>query len=325
MTIGNPAAALMARLSADQRTILIALACLILLLVAGSLVAPQILSAEFLMQQLQRAAYLGIIALGQSCVILLGRIDLSMPWTMATAAILGTAVAASTGIDGIAVPVGILVGMAVGLVNGLGVALLRVPAMIFTLGINSVLLGLMTLFTGGGFAPGDNATSFMSALGVGTTAGIPNPVWIWAVLALVLGVLHRRTVHGRVAYAMGRSEVAAYLSGNRTRLTLITAFVICGFCAGLAGMLVAGYAGKAAQSMGDPFLLPSIAAVVLGGTSVLGGRGTVAGTVIGVLLITLLGSILTVAQIFEGGRLIIYSLAILAMLLVYGREQRTSG
>lgn len=325
MTPGDPAAAPIARLSAEQRTILIALACLILLLIAGGLVAPQILSSGFLIQQLQRAAYLGIIALGQFCVILLGRIDLSMPWTMAAAAILGTAAAASTGIDGIAVPVGILVGMAVGLVNGLGVALLRVPAMIFTLGINSVLLGMMALFTGGGFAPGDNATAFMSVLGVGTTAGLPNPVWIWAALALAVAVLHRRTIYGRVAYALGRSEVAAYLSGNRTRLTLVTAFVICGFCAGLGGMLVAGYAGKAAQSMGDPFLLPSIAAVVLGGTSVLGGRGTVTGTVIGVLLITLLGSILSVAQIFEGGRLVIYSLAILAMLLVYGRERKTTG
>lgn len=308
-----------------ERPVLIAFGCILLLLMAGALSSTQFLSGAFLGQQLQRAAYLGVIALGQFFVILVGRIDLSTPWTLTTAAILGTAAAAASGAPGLAVPAGVAVGVLIGLVNGLGVAYLRVPSMIFTLGINSVLLGLMTLFTGGGFAPGDNATAFMKWLGVGRVLGVPNPILTWAALALVLSFVLRRTVFGRSLYALGNAEAAAYLSGIDTRRAVLGSFLVSGFCAGLAGMLLAGYAGKAAQAMGDEFLLPAIAAVVLGGANVLGGRGTVLGTVAGVLLVTLLGGMLTVSQLPEGGRLVIYSIAIIGMLLIYGRDRQRMG
>lgn len=305
-----------------ERGVLVAFGCILLLLAIGGLTSRSFLTPAFLGQQLQRAAYLGVIALGQFTVILVGRIDLSMPWTLTTSAILATAVASTGGATWLALPIGLLVGLLIGSVNGLGIAFLRVPSMIFTLGINSVLLGVMTLFTGGGFAPGDNATGFMSWLGVGRTLGVPNPILVWLLVAAVLSFILRRTVFGRSVYALGNAEAAAYLSGIDTRKVVLGAFMISGLCAGLAGMLLAGYAGKAAQAMGDEFLLPSIAAVVLGGTNVLGGRGTVLGTVAGVLLVTLLGGMLTVSQLPEGGRLIIYSIAIIGMLLMYGRDKR---
>ena len=305
-----------------DRAVLVAFACILLLLAVGGLTSRSFLTAAFLGQQLQRAAYLGVIALGQFFVILVGRIDLSMPWALTTAAILATAFASMGGAPWLALPIALLVGLAIGLVNGLGTAYLRVPSMIFTLGVNSVLLGLMTLFTGGGFAPGDNATGFMSWLGVGRTLGIPNPILVWLGLAALLSFVLRRTIFGRAVYALGNAEAAAYLSGIDTRKMVLGAFLISGACAGLGGFLLAGYAGKAAQAMGDEFLLPSIAAVVLGGTSVLGGRGTVLGTIAGVLLITLLGGMLTVTQLPEGGRLIIYSIAIIGMLLIYGRDRQ---
>jgi ribose transport system permease protein len=100
---------------------------------------------------------------------------------------------------------------------------------------------------------------------------------------------------------------------------------VSGACSALAGAMLAGYAGKAYQAMGDPYLLPSIAAVVLGGTSILGGSGTYLGTVAGVLLITLLDSILSVTQIPEATRQVIYGAIILAMMMVYGRARRTEG
>jgi len=309
-------------LQIPDRAVLVAFGCILLLLAIGGLTSRSFLTPVFLSQQLQRAAYLGVIALGQFTVILVGRIDLSMPWTLTTAAILATAAASGGGAPWLALPVGLLVGLAIGLVNGLGIGYLRVPSMIFTLGINSVLLGLMTLFTGGGFAPGDNATGFMSWLGVGRTLGVPNPILVWAVVAAIFSFVLRRTVLGRSVYALGNAESAAYLSGINTRKVVLGTFLISGLCAGLAGILLAGYAGKAAQAMGDEFLLPSIAAVVLGGTNVLGGRGTVLGTVAGVLLVTLLGGMLTVTQLPEAGRLIIYSVAIVGMLLIYGRDKQ---
>jgi ribose transport system permease protein len=131
--------------------------------------------------------------------------------------------------------------------------------------------------------------------------------------------LYNRTTYGRSIYGIGNSERAAYLSGLSTRRIVMVAFVISGALSAFAGVLVAGYASKAAQAMGDAYLLPSIAAVVLGGTSILGGKGSYLGTIAGVILITLLQSILAVMQMPEAGRQIIYGVVIIVMLLLYGR------
>ena len=133
--------------------------------------------------------------------------------------------------------------------------------------------------------------------------------------------LINRTTFGRSIYGIGNRERAAYLSGINTRRVVMIVFAISGGLAAFGGVLLAGYASKAAQSMGDAYLLPAIAAVVLGGTSILGGRGSYFGTVAGVLLITLLQSILSVMQMPEFGRQIIYGVVIVSMLLLYGREQ----
>lgn len=147
--------------------------------------------------------------------------------------------------------------------------------------------------------------------------------WSGAAVSAIMVFLYGRTSYGRSVYGIGNSERAAYLSGVDTRRIVMIAFVISGGLAAFAGVLVAGYASKAAQSMGDAYLLPSIAAVVLGGTSILGGRGSYLGTVAGVILITLLQSILSVMQMPEAGRQIIYGVVIVAMLLLYGRAPAT--
>ena len=121
--------------------------------------------------------------------------------------------------------------------------------------------------------------------------------------------------------AIGNRERAAYLSGINTRMVIILAFVVSGACSALAGVLLAGYSSKAYQGMGDPYLLPAIAAVVIGGTNILGGRGRYLGTVVGTILIVLLTSVLSVMQMPEAGRQIIYGLVIILMLLVYGRQR----
>jgi ribose transport system permease protein len=221
-----------------------------------------------------------------------------------------------------AIPVGILCGLIFGLINGIGVAYLRVPSMIFTLGINAVAQGFMIVRTGG-FAPQDMATDSMHDLATGRLIlGIPNPVWVWIAIGVATVFLLRRTVFGRAVYAIGNREVAAYLSGIRTQRVVLAAFAISGALAAFAGALLAGYSTKAYQGMGDPYLLPSIAAVVLGGTSILGGRGTYLGTVAGIILITLLQSILSVVQIEEAFRQLIYGAVIITMLLVYGRGSK---
>ncbi len=275
-----------------------------------------LLAPAYLLQQLQVGAFLGIIAAGMMLVILLGHIDLSIPWTVAAAAMMATAVGGPA-----AIPVGLAIGMLVGLVNGLGVAYLRIPSMIFTLGVNAVMRGLMVAYTGG-FAPQTRATETMQYLAVAKIAGVPVALLVWAVVSVLVVVLLNRTAFGRYVYAVGNKEGAAYLAGVPTKGVIIAAFMLCGMCAGLAGTLLAGYSTKAYQGMGDAYLLPAIAAVVIGGTHILGGRGRYLGTLIGVILIVLLNSVLSIMQMPEGGRQIIYGAVIIAMLLVYGRSDK---
>jgi ribose transport system permease protein len=148
---------------------------------------------------------------------------------------------------------------------------------------------------------------------------------VWLVVGAIIVFMLRRTPLGRYIYAFGNRESATYLSGISTRGVLIACFALAGMLSALAGVLLAGYSTKAYQAMGDPYLLPAIAAVVLGGTNILGGRGTYLGTIAGVILITLLQSILSVMQMEEAFRQVIYGAVIIIMLLVYGRSARVQG
>jgi ribose transport system permease protein len=307
-----------------DRPVAIAFGFIVVLLLAGSLYSSSFLSANYLLQQLQVAAFLGLIASGVMLVILLGHIDLSIPWLVTVGGMMSTAAAGWWGAEW-AIPFGVFCGLVFGIINGLGVAILRVPSMIFTLGINAVAQGIMVLHTGG-FAPQDHATELMHWLAVQRVIlGIPNAVFIWALLGIAIVVMLKRTPLGRYIYAIGNREGATYLSGVNTKLVIITCFAISGMCSALAGVLLAGYSSKGYQAMGDPYLLPAIAAVVLGGTHILGGRGSYLGTIAGVILISLLASILSVMQMPEAGRQIIYGSVIVGMLMVYGRGQKVLG
>jgi ribose transport system permease protein len=301
----------------------IAFACIILMLFLGSLYSSSFLSPEYLLQQLKVASFLGVIATGTMIVILLGQIDLSIPWVVAVGGMMSTA-ATGWGPVGhvIAIPFGVLCGVALGLVNGFGVAYLRIPSMIITLAVNAVAQGLMVVHTGG-FSPQDSSSPAMRTLATGELFfGLPNALIVWGVVGAGAIFLLNRTTFGRAVYGIGNRERAAYLSGINTQRVVLIAFALAGGLSAFGGVLLAGYASKAAQAMGDAYLLPAIAAVVLGGASILGGGGSYLGTVAGVILITLLQSILSVVQMPDAGRQIIYGIVIVAMLLLYGRESR---
>jgi ribose transport system permease protein len=306
--------------------VLAAALCTLGLLLVGSLYSSNFLSADYLLLQLQIASFLGVVATGAMLVILLGGIDLSVPWVVTVGGVMAAAASAWWGGAGaaFAIPIGIAAGALCGLVNGLGVAYLRVPSMIFTLGVNAVVQGLVIVHTGG-FAPQDRATPAMHALANGRALlGLPNALLVWLAIGAATMFLLHRTSFGRAVYAVGNRERAAYLSGTDTRRITLWCFVLAGACSAAAGVLLTGYSTKAYQAMGDAYLLPAIAAVVLGGTNILGGSGSYLGTVVGVVLITLLQSILSVMQMPEMGRQVIYGAVIIAMLLVYGRGKRHS-
>jgi ribose transport system permease protein len=300
-----------------------AFACIVALLLIGSLYSSSFLSPEYLLQQLKVASFLGVIATGMMMVILIGQIDLSVPWVATVGGMMAAAATAWGPLgEAFAIPFGILCGVALGVVNGFGVAFLRIPSMIVTLAVNTVAQGLMVVNTGG-FAPQDSASPEMRFLAAGHSLfGVPNALWVWALIGSMTVFVLSKTRFGRSIYAVGNSERAVYLSGVNTRFVIMVAFAVSGGLAAFGGILLTGYASKAAQSMGDAYLLPAIAAVVLGGTSILGGRGRYLGTVAGVILITLLQSILSVMQMQDYARHVIYGAVIVVMLLLYGRESR---
>jgi ribose transport system permease protein len=301
-----------------------AFGCIVLLLFLGSLYSSSFLSPEYLLQQLKVASFLGVIATGMMLVILLGQIDLSVPWVVAVGGMMSTAATGwgPTG-EALSIPFGIACGIGLGFANGFGVAYLRLPSMIVTLAVNAVAQGLMVVHTGG-FSPQDSSSAAMRLIATGHTLfGIPNALIVWALVGGATVFLLSRTTFGRAVYGIGNRERAAYLSGVKTQRVVLFTFAIAGGLSAFGGILLAGYASKAAQAMGDAYLLPSIAAVVLGGVSILGGRGSYIGTVAGVILITLLQSILSVIQMDEAGRQVIYGVVIIAMLLLYGRERVT--
>ena len=309
---------------ARNQTILIAAGLIVLLLIISGIRQPGFLSYGNLRQQLVLAAFLGTIAAGQTVVILTGGIDLSVAWNLNFAAILFT-----QSIDGSGNPGRILLGTvlallaatAVGTVNGLGVAYLRIPSLVMTLGVNTVMLGVALVYTNG--SPQGLAPSFARELATGRIGGqLPWALVFWAVLSLLVIVMLKRSTFGRRIYAIGNNPRATYLSGIQVRRSLVGVYAFAGLTAGMGGILLAGYSSNTYLGMGDAYVLQSIAAVVIGGTSILGGSGTYARTIIGAIMIVLLQNALQVVGIEPAGQQILYGLIILLMLFIYGRSAK---
>jgi ribose transport system permease protein len=305
------------RFHVDPSIALVVVGCVAIVL-GGNLVSPGFLSPGYLLQQLQIAAIVGILATGAMLVILLGEIDLSVPLTITATAILSTSLAGSGSpvLELLAIPAGLLLGFLIGALNGLVVAVFRIPAMVWTLAVNAMLLGLTVFYTGG-FKPHGVAPALTTLMANGHVAGVPNAFLLWLAVGAITLFILKRTVFGTYIYAMGQSQKALFLAGALVGRSTVAVFAFAGLMSSLGGLLLTGYANQAYQGMGDAYLMPVIAAVVIGGTSILGGRGSYLGTFVGAIFMTLLSSILSVLQMPDAARQIIFGAIILAMLLVH--------
>ncbi|MGX5721124.1 ABC transporter permease [Shinella zoogloeoides] len=270
---------------------------------------------------LELAAVIGIAAAGQTLVILMGGIDLSVGAVITVTAILLPLISPAwdpTGLVGIVLALAIAAG--IGFLNGAGAAYLRVPPIIMTLAMATFLQGLLVIVAGGSAVTVSNPAVIL--LGQARPLGVPAGVILWVVVsATVLLLIHRMPIGARFL-ALGANPLATRLSGvSVTRNTLIL-YALSGFFAGLAGILVLGMNRQGYVGIGDPYLLTSIAAVVLGGTSILGGRGTYAGTIPGAILLVTTTALITVVNASPGWRSIMFGTLILALLLISGREAR---
>jgi ribose transport system permease protein len=258
---------------------------------------------------------------GQTLVMLTAGIDLSMGAT-ATAAAYVMAQQSSHGTTS-AIVYGLAVGLAVGFVNGIGVGIFQVQPLIMTLGIAGIVTGLLTVRAATNRLSGTDVPPFVRKVGGEPLVGfVPNSLILWIVLSVVVIVGLRRFGFGRMLYAYGDNPMAMRLAGVRSWQLLTITYTLCGLLAAISGIVLAGLLNAADLGLADSFLLPSIAAVVLGGTSLFGGVGTYSGTIMGALILTVLDSFLTLLNADDSVRQILYGVIILALATLYARVQR---
>lgn len=300
----------MIRLFLRHRPILLAYAGMLVLLAATAMISPGLVSESNLRSIVVLAAFVGIVAMGQTFVIIGGGIDLSIPWVLNCAAILMTLLSAGQDAALVwVVPLVLAGGMVIGLANGLGVALFGVPPIIMTLASNVILQGLILVFTGG--SPTPAAPDLVRFLAVGRIGPVPVIALIWLALTIIATILLSRSSFGRYLYAVGTNATVAAFSGVPTRRTTVLSYVLSGFTAALAGILLTGYSGQAYLGMGDAYLFTSVAAVAIGGASILGGTGHYLGTVAGAFVLTILTGLLPALNLSNGALLIVYGAVIL--------------
>ena len=293
-------------------------AVLLLLVVIASLVSDVFLTPRNLTVILKQAAPLGILAVGETIVLLTGGIDLSVASVMATASIFAAGI--SNGSDEHIWPVILLCltfSVLVGFGNGLLVTKLKIPPFIATLGMILVVQGIRFVYSKG--TPKSLVPPTLRSWGQGSSGPVPNAVIIWAVVVVVAAFVLSRTTFGRRLYAVGGNPRAAFLSGVTVDRVKLAAYTICGFLAGIAGMVLVGYVGAADNWLGNGYELNAIAAVVIGGTAFEGGKGSQIGTVAGVLILTVLFTLVLMLQFDESVRRIIKGVAILLAAGLYAR------
>lgn len=298
-------------------------AALVLLYIVTIAIAPGYLAPAQVGSLLQQATLLGVVAIGQMLVILVGGIDLSVG-SVVTLSNLVTA-AMLSGSDAnlpLAVAVSLGLGALVGLCNGLIISYLKVPDLVATLATMTMVFGVGYLITGG--APRGSSSPLLNQIVTHRFMGVLTVgVVIWFVLAAVVIIVLRYSTGGRRVYAVGLNREASRYAAVPVTRTVLILYLLSGLTAAFAGVLLTGYTGSSYLGSGTSYQLASIAAVVLGGVSIFGGSGSYGGTMAGVVITVLLLSLLQVIGIPQAGQNIAYGIVILLMLVAFTSRHRS--
>ncbi len=307
-----------------RNPVVLSLLVLAALFLVGNIVAPGFASYGSLLNTLRVAAFLGVIAAGQTVVILGGGegIDLSLGKIATFSAVIIAQVSQG---DNDRLLLAILVAFTycglIGLANGIGVAYLRIPPLVMTLGMVAVVTGIIRVYSGG--QPEGRAPALLSQVVNSTTVGgIRGSVWIWLIVTVFTVWLLRRTTFGRRVYSLGANREASYLTGISVQRNLVLLYVTASLFAALGGMMIVGFTGAASINIADQYQLISIAAVVIGGTTLAGGVGGYLGTAIGAVVLQTLTNLLVVLNIPAAGRQVVNGIILVVLLSLYGRQRR---
>ena len=289
----------------------------ILIYVATLLVVHGFATVSHLFYILQLAGFLGIVAAGEAVVVLTSGIDLSVAYVISGVAILISSLMAQGGLPApLVILIGLLVGAAIGAINGIGVAIFKVPSLVMTLAVGSIVEGIQLITTGG--SPKSGSPDLLVAIANRNLGlGLTGTVIVWVVVILGVAWLLNSMRAGRQLYAIGTNMRVAHLSGVPVTRITILAYIISGLTAAITGCLLLGYTGISISTMGQTYLLPAVAAVVLGGASILGGKGGALGTALGAFLLTVIISFLTVIQMSPADRETLQGVILLIVMILY--------
>jgi ribose transport system permease protein len=291
------------------------LLALFLLCFGLSIARPSFLSQYNLGIVLRQVSYVAIVALGQTLVLISGGIDLSVGATAGLSAIIGSIMMATVGIDAwVSTAIAVLIGASCGLVNGLFIAKVKLNPFIVTLAASEVYGGLILVITKG--YPVMGIPEKFRVLGRGMLGPVPVPVVIMLVLAVIMTYILRNTPFGRYVYALGGNESAARLVGIRVERIKVAVYAISGSLAALSGMIYVSRMNAGQPTIGEAWLMPSVTAAIIGGTSLSGGEGTILGTIIGAVLMGVLANgivLLNVSSYWE--KVIIGTVVVVAVII----------
>lgn len=295
--------------------------CLLIVVVVTQIwLGRAILNPGYWNSLLVLSSFLAVLALGQGTVILTGGLDLSVPWTIGISGIILTGMV--NGSDAAlvyAMPVVLLIACAIGFANGVGIVYLGISPIVMTLATNGILQGFALLYSQG--TPAGFSSPMLRWFMTGKLLGFTPVIFFMVVFVAVSVTLLGRTAFGRRVYGIGNGLRAARLSGIAVERTLILVYMLSAVCAAVVGIMLTGFSGQASLGMGDDYLLPSIAVVVVGGALITGGRGHYLGMLGGVLLLTALQMLLAGTTLPYATRAILYGLVVLGAVMAL-RERR---
>jgi ribose transport system permease protein len=283
------------------------------------IVRPDVISPGWVGTTVRAAIPLAILAACQTMTFLTGGIDLSVGAVASMSGFVVATLVASQGLP-VALLVALVIAALAGFLTGVGVGVFRVHPLIMTLGMSLVVLGLANVWQLVMVQTGSGVPEILRTLGSGTFLGIfPNSLLVFVPIAAFVLLLLRQTGFGRLLYAIGDNPVAARLSGARSWQVLIVLYMLSAMLAALAGFLYSGLNNVASVTLVDSAVLPSVAAAVIGGTSIMGGRGGYGGTLVGALILTVLTSLLTILGLPEAVRQVLFGSIIVAVAAAYTR------
>ena len=309
----------------NYKKLWVAFLLIITLFIVGEIVVGNFLSLQQVLLTVKMSSFIALFALCQmTCMCVGGNgLDLSIGFTATMTAVLTASI--MDGQNGNLLPAviaAIAIGAAIGLVNGALVSYVNLPPLIVTLAMSSILQGIINAYTAGRNITGRPAP-VLQLLAAKSTGIFPNILFFLIIVLAVVMVIMNRTSCGRIMFGVGANERTAYLSGINVKLTRFFAFGFSGVWAGIIGLFLLGNMGIAFKDMGSNYIMPSIAAAVVGGVSMAGGEGNYLGVILGSVVLQSLTNLLVALGWGDAGKWLGFGIVLFAMLVFYAREKRS--